>query len=126
MGKMKEQLLNNLTPEEMDEKVFGDISAFEYVEYIERYKNQSEEEIEMSEEEIAEMEQMMKEYYESDEYQKEMQEINEMMQLKYSDADIMMALEAAFPKDEPHFAEARKSFLFELNQTHNFRMGYLD
>ncbi len=125
MGKLKEKLLNNLTPQEMEEKTFGDISAFEYVEYIERYKNQNEEP-EMTESEVAEMEQMIKDYYESDEYKKEMQEINEMMQLKYSDADIMMALEAAFPKDEPHFAEAKKSFLFELNQIHNFRMGYLD
>ena len=30
MGKLKEELLNNLTPEEMDERF--ELSAFEYVE----------------------------------------------------------------------------------------------
>jgi hypothetical protein len=37
MGKLKEKLLNNLTDEEMDD-IFG-ISSFEYVEYMEKYKN---------------------------------------------------------------------------------------
>jgi hypothetical protein len=37
MGKLKEKLLNNLTPEEMDERF--EISAFEYVEYMEKYKH---------------------------------------------------------------------------------------
>lgn len=122
---MKEQLLNNLTPEEMNEKVFGDISAFEYVEYIERYKNQTEDYI-PTEEEIADMEQMVKDYYESDEYKKEMEEINDMMMLKYSDADVLMALDSALPKDEPHFKEARERIIFELNQISNFKMGWLD
>ena len=37
MGKLKEKLLNNLTPEEMDERF--ELSAFEYVEYMENYKH---------------------------------------------------------------------------------------
>ena len=37
MGKLKEKVLNNLTPEEMDERF--ELSAFEYVEYMENYKH---------------------------------------------------------------------------------------
>jgi hypothetical protein len=37
MGKLKEKLLNNLTPEEENEMF--ELSAFEYVEYMENYKH---------------------------------------------------------------------------------------
>jgi hypothetical protein len=37
MGKLKEHYLNNLTPEEMEER-YG-VSAFEYVELMENYKH---------------------------------------------------------------------------------------
>jgi hypothetical protein len=37
MGKLKEKLLNNLTPEEQNEMF--ELSAFEYVEYMEKYKH---------------------------------------------------------------------------------------
>ncbi len=37
MGKLKEKLLNNLTPEEQNEMF--ELSAFEYVEYMENYKH---------------------------------------------------------------------------------------
>ena len=120
MGKLKEKLLNNLSEEEMNEKVFGDISAFEYVEYMEKYKSQ-EESPEPTEEEIAEMEAMIKEYYESDEYQKEIQEINEMISLKYSDSDVLNALQSVIGD-----TEVVSKVMNELNQIHNFKMGYLD
>ena len=42
MGKLKEKLLNNLTPEEMDNQF--ELSSFEYVELIEKYKDKREDE----------------------------------------------------------------------------------
>jgi hypothetical protein len=125
MGKLKEKLLNNLSEEELNQKMMGDISAFEYVEYMERYK--SEEEFpQPTEEEIVEMEAMIKEYYESDEYKREMAEINQLMELKYSDSDILAALDSILPLSEPHSKSIRDSIMFELNQMHNYKMGYLD
>jgi hypothetical protein len=54
MGKLKEKLLNNLTPEEMDDQF--ELSAFEYVELLSKYKNKKEEEYIPTEEEIEAIE----------------------------------------------------------------------
>lgn len=136
MGKLKETLLNNLTPEEMDERF--EISAFEYVEYMEKYKNWKQlslfddngdvmpEEYIPTDEEIAQMSEMVKEYYESDEYKKEMDEINELMALKYSNADIISALDSVLPTNQANSKAIRDAIMFELNQSHNLKMGYLD
>jgi glutamate-1-semialdehyde aminotransferase len=120
MGKLKEKLLNNLSEDELNEKTMGDISAFEYVEYMEKYKSQ-EEFPQPTEEDMAEMEAIIKEYYESDEFQKEIQEINEMMSLKYSDSDVLNALQSVI-KD----IEVVNKVMSELNEIHNFKMGYMD
>ena len=67
MGKLKEQLLNNLTPEEMDERY--ELSAFEYVELVERYKiPQKEDEYVPTDDELEKLEQMVKDYYNSKEF----------------------------------------------------------
>jgi hypothetical protein len=66
MGKLKEKLLNNLTPEEMDEQF--ELSAFEYVELMSKYKNKNEEEYIPTEEEIQSIERMVQEYYNSKEF----------------------------------------------------------
>ena len=67
MGKLKEQLLNNLTPEEMDERY--ELSAFEYVELTERYKiPQKEDEYIPTDVEMEKLEQMVKDYYNSKEF----------------------------------------------------------
>jgi len=67
MGKLKEELLNNLTPEEMDERF--ELSAFEYVELTERYKiPQKEDEPVPTDEEMEKLEQMVKDYYNSKEF----------------------------------------------------------
>ena len=67
MGKLKEQLLNNLTPEEMDERF--ELSAFEYVELVERYKiPQKEDEYIPTDVEMEKLEQMVKDYYNSKEF----------------------------------------------------------
>jgi len=67
MGKLKEELLNNLTPEEMDERF--ELSAFEYVELVERYKiPQKEDEYIPTDDELEKLEQMVKDYYNSKEF----------------------------------------------------------
>ena len=67
MGKLKEELLNNLTPEEMDERF--ELSAFEYVELAERYKiPQKEDEPVPTDEEMEKLEQMSQDYYNSKEF----------------------------------------------------------
>lgn len=71
MGKLKEKLLNNLTEQEMDEQF--ELSAFEYVELVERYKNketQTNDTYVPTEEEFQEMQRVAEEYYNSDEFRK--------------------------------------------------------
>lgn len=66
MGKLKEKLLNGLTEEQMEER-FG-LSAFEYVELVEKYKKEMEEEYIPTDEEYEEMMKMAEEYYNSEEF----------------------------------------------------------
>ena len=106
MGKLKEHYLNNLTPEEMEER-YG-VSAFEYVELMEKYKKLFDDngeplnyEYEPTQAEIDEMEVLVKDYYESDEFkeyaasiaQEEIDAINDSVQLKYTDSDILYVLD---------------------------------
>lgn len=119
MGKLKEKLLNNLTEQEMDEQF--ELSAFEYVELIERYKNKpTEDEYIPTDEELEKLEQMVKDYYNSKEFREyvenynptdeqidaalaehnaheegfDIDAINESTKLKYTDGDILNVLEA--------------------------------
>ena len=66
MGKLKEKLLNNLSEQEMDDQF--ELSAFEYVELLSKYKNQNEEEPLPTEEEIQAIERMVEDYYASKEF----------------------------------------------------------
>jgi hypothetical protein len=66
MGKLKEKLLNNLTPEEMDDQF--ELSAFEYVELLSKYKDKKEDEYVPTDDEIEKLEQMVKDYYNSKEF----------------------------------------------------------
>jgi hypothetical protein len=66
MGKLKEKLLNNLSEQEMDEQF--ELSAFEYVELLSKYKNKNEEEYIPTEEEIQAIERMVEDYYASKEF----------------------------------------------------------
>ena len=66
MGKLKEKLLNNLSKQEMDEQF--ELSAFEYVELMSKYKNQNEEEYIPTDEELATIDAMVDEYYKSKEF----------------------------------------------------------
>ena len=118
MGKLKEKLMNNLSESEMDEQ-YG-ISAFEYVELVERYK---EDEYIPSADELEKLEQMVKDYYNSKEFREyvenytpldglseeqidevfaehnahedgfDIDTINESVKLKYTDNDILDVLD---------------------------------
>ena len=74
MGKLKEELLNNLTPEEMDERY--ELSAFEYVELVERYKDRKEDEYVPTDDELEKLEQMVKDYYNSKEFREYVENYN--------------------------------------------------
>lgn len=68
MGKLKEKLLNNLDEQQMED-IFG-ISAFEYVELVERYKiPQKEDEYVPTDDEVEDIEKMVEDYYQSKEFQ---------------------------------------------------------
>ena len=65
MGKLKEKLLNNLSENEMDDQF--ELSAFEYVELVERYKNKEDEYVPTADE-LEKLEQMVQDYYNSKEF----------------------------------------------------------
>jgi len=84
MGKLKEHYLNNLTPEEMEER-YG-VSAFEYVELMENYKHLFDDSgnpipDDVIEQMIKERESAEADYYE----QSAIDEINDSMKLKYTE-----------------------------------------
>jgi hypothetical protein len=88
MGKLKEQLLNNLTPEEQNDMF--ELSAFEFVEYMENYKQQTEQIPEdVADQLYQEQIRLEREYFE----QSELDEINSSIQLKYTDSDILYVLD---------------------------------
>ena len=66
MGKLKEKLLNNLNENEMDDQF--ELSAFEYVELVERYKDKVEDEYVPTADELEKLEQMVQDYYNSKEF----------------------------------------------------------
>ena len=155
MGKLKEKLLNNLTPEEQNEMF--ELSAFEYVEYMENYKHlyddngdpipedvleQMAKEKELSEKEYIEfmgefnhedyIKDVPKTYETGAEFkggirvesewadeQSKIDEINDSIQLKYSDSDVIEAIKSV--KNESWFI---KRVLKELRVIHNNRNGF--
>ena len=74
MGKLKEELLNNLTPEEMDDQF--ELSAFEYVELLSKYKDKKEDEYVPTDEEMEKLEQMSQDYYNSKEFGESLEDLN--------------------------------------------------
>jgi hypothetical protein len=146
MGKLKEKLLNNLTPEEMDEQF--ELSAFEYVELVERYKDRKEDEYVPTDEELEKLEQMVQDYYNSkefreyvenytptDEYvnsltdeqideaitehnQNELDEINDSLKVKFTEDEVIEAVRAI--KNEDWFVNGIRR---ELNEIWNRKNG---
>ena len=90
MGKLKEKLLNNLTEDELDD-MFG-VSSFDYVEYMERYKQPVlfDDNGDLIPDEVLEQMQNERETDELEYY-----ELNDSIQTKYSDSDVMAALDSA-------------------------------
>ena len=117
MGKLKEKLLNNLNENEMDDQF--ELSAFEYVELVERYKDKVEDEYVPTADELEKLEQMVQDYYNSKEFREyvenytptdeqidaalaqhnaneegfDIDAINESVKLKYTDNDILDVLD---------------------------------
>ena len=147
MGKLKEKLLNNLTPEEMDDQF--ELSAFEYVELVERYKiPQKEDEYVPTDDELETLEQMVKDYYNSkefreyvenytptDEYvnsltdeqideaitehnQNELDEINDSLKVKFTEDEVIQAVRSI--KNEDWFVNGIRR---ELNEIWNRKNG---
>ena len=145
MGKLKEKLLNNLTPEEMDDQF--ELSAFEYVELVERYKNKEDEYVPTADE-LEKLEQMVQDYYNSkefreyvenytptDEYvnsltdeqideaitehnQNELDEINDSLKVKFTEDEVIEAVRAI--KNEDWFINGIRR---ELNGIWNRKNG---
>ena len=147
MGKLKEKLLNNLTPEEMDDQF--ELSAFEYVELVERYKiPQKKDEYVPTDDELEMLEQMVKDYYNSkefreyvenynptDEYvnsltdeqideaitehnQNELDEINDSLKVKFTEDEVIEAVRSI--KNEDWFINGIRR---ELNGIWNRKNG---
>ena len=110
MGKLKEKLLNNLTPEEMDEQF--ELSAFEYVELVERYKNREDEYIPTADE-LEKLEQMVKDYYNSKEFREYVENYNPTDEsIDWNDE-----LEQQFWKEQPPYPFATQNELDEINDS---------
>ena len=111
MGKLKEQLLNNLTPEEMDERY--ELSAFEYVELTERYKDKKEDEYIPTDVEMEKLEQMGKDYYNSKEFREYVENYNPTDE----SVDWNDELEQQFWKEQPPYPFATQNELDEINDS---------
>jgi hypothetical protein len=148
MGKLKEKLLNNLTPEEMDDQF--ELSAFEYVELLSKYKDKKEDEYVPTDDEIEKLEQMVKDYYNSkefreyvenytptDEYvnsltdeqideaiteynQNELDEINDSLKVKFTEDEVIEAVRSI--KNEDWFIAGIRR---ELNVIWNRKNGVI-
>jgi hypothetical protein len=135
MGKLKEQLLNNLTPEEMDERY--ELSAFEYVELISKYKD--DESYPITEAEVEDIEKMLDEYYKSKEFQQyvdtinldevfaehnahedgfDIDEINDSLKIKFTEDEVIQAVRSI--KNEDWFINGIRR---ELNGIWNRKNG---
>ncbi len=135
MGKLKEKLLNNLTPEEMDERY--ELSAFEYVELISKYKD--DESYPITEAEVEDIEKMVDEYYKSKEFQEyldtvnldevfaehnahedgfDIDEINDSLKVKFTEDEVIQAVRSI--KNEDWFVNGIRR---ELNGIWNRKNG---
>jgi hypothetical protein len=135
MGKLKEQLLNNLTPEEMDERY--ELSAFEYVELVSKYKD--DESYPITEAEVEDIEKMVDEYYQSKEFKEyldtvnldevfaehnaaedgfDIDEINDSLKVKFTEDEVIQAVRSI--KNEDWFVNGIRR---ELNGIWNRKNG---
>jgi hypothetical protein len=115
MGKLKEKLLNNLTPEEMDDQF--ELSAFEYVELVERYKDKKEDEYALTNEELEKLEQMTKDYYNSKEFREYVENYNPMDE----NVDWNDELEQQFWKEQPPYPFATDIEIEAINESNKVK-----
>ena len=111
MGKLKEKLLNNINQNEMDDQF--ELSAFEYVELVERYKDKKEDEYVPTDDELEKLEQMVKDYYNS----KEFREYVENYTPTDESVDWNDELEQQFWKEQPPYPFATQNELDEINDS---------
>ena len=111
MGKLKEELLNNLTPEEMDDQF--ELSAFEYVELLSKYKDKKEDEYIPTDVEMEKLEQMVKDYYNSKEFREYVENYNPTDE----SVDWNDELEQQFWKEQPPYPFATQNELDEINDS---------
>jgi hypothetical protein len=132
MGKLKEKLLNNLNENYMDDMF--DLSAFEYVELVERYKDRKEDEYVPTDEELEKLEQMVQDYYNSKEFREYVEnytptneyvdsltdeQIDEAIAEHNAneDADWSDELEQQYWKEQPPYPFATDEELEAINQS---------
>ena len=135
MGKLKEKYLNNLSDAEMED-IFG-ISAFEYVELMEKYKD--DENYPITEAEVEDIEKMVEDYYQSKEFADyietldiakalaehnaheegfDIDEINDSLKVKFTEDEVISAVRAI--KNEDWFIAGIRR---ELNTIWNRKNG---
>ena len=111
MGKLKEELLNNLTPEEMDERF--ELSAFEYVDLVERYKiPQKEDEYIPTDVEMEKLEQMVKDYYNSKEFREYVENYEPINEDEWTEE-----MEKQYWEEQPPYPFATQNELDEINDS---------
>ena len=115
MGKLKEKLLNNLNEKEMDDQF--ELSAFEYVELVERYKNKKEDEYALTKEELEKLEQMTKDYYNSKEFREYVENYNPMDE----NVDWNDELEQQFWKEQPPYPFATDIEIEAINESNKVK-----
>jgi hypothetical protein len=130
MGKLKEKMLNNNNEEDNP----FELSAFEFVEYMSDYKEK--EEYIPTDEEMEKLNQMLEEYYKSKEFREyvehfqpsgeslaeledgfDLDSINDSMNLKYTDGDILNVLKGCVDAHNVEF------IMSELNKLWNQKNG---
>ena len=110
MGKLKEKLLNNLTPEEMDEQF--ELSAFEYVELVERYNDRKEDEYVPTNDELEKLEQMVKDYYNSKEFREYVENYEPINEDGWTEE-----MEKRYWEEQPPYPFATQNELDEINDS---------
>jgi len=109
MGKLKEKLLNNLTSEEMDEQF--ELSTFEYVELVERYKNKEDEYVPTADE-LEKLEQMVKDYYNSKEFREYVENYEPINEDGWTEE-----MEKQYWEEQPPYPFATQNELDEINDS---------
>ena len=110
MGKLKEKLLNNINENEMDDQF--ELSAFEYVELVERYKDKKEDEYVPTDDELEKLEQMVKDYYNSKEFREYVENYEPINEDGWTEE-----MEKQYWEEQPPYPFATQNELDEINDS---------